>query len=419
MTQQPQVSASPLPPLRAGATAALLLACLPGAGVAATAVERGDVLRVDVLSAPEFSRQTVPVDADGRIALPALGTIDVAGRDIDRINAEIASAFAARDLLKDPVVLVEVVSYRQVYVGGTVGRPGAIDFVPGMTARQALVAAGGVRLVPTDAAAAPEKVLAAVAERRAKAFLLAQTVARIARLEAELADAPLRSDELALPGVAPAVGRSVSGSEAALLTEVNRKAEARQTHTRDLLALIDLELGTLVEQAALQQTEADLQQSEIDDARKLVERGLMPRTRLQDLLREQSQLSRDRLETSAFVARARQQAETVRFERADDAAQRRQELRLELQDAEAERVGLEAAMAALDIEITAGGLPSHGVVATRLVIHRTVAGTATRIEAELDDPVMPGDVLELSLTVPDGQDAESLLPAAVRLAVRP
>lgn len=384
------------PAWRRGA-AALLLALGPAAAAAETPVERGDVLRIEVMNAPEFSRQA-PVDADGRVALAVIGTVPVAGRDTATIGAEIAAAFVELDVLTAPIVLVEVVSYRQVYVGGNVGRPGAIDFVPGMTVRQAIVTAGGARLAPADATVSSEDALAAMGERRAAAFRLAQVAARIARIEAELAGAAaLAEDAAAVPVASAALRAAAARSEASLLADEIENAAAHRDHVTNLLGLIDHEIDTLNRQADLQDTETKVQQAEIDDARTLVERGVMPRTRLQELLSEMSQLNSDRLETSASVARAQQQAERVRFELSAVAAERREALRLDLQAAERERAVLQAEIEALDLRILSAGVTSRDAATTRVVIHRNQGGRPTDLAVTMDDPVMPGDVIDLVL----------------------
>lgn len=387
----------------------------PIAAGAGTTVERGDVLRVEVMNAPEFSRE-VAVDIDGRIALHILGRIPVAGRDTDTIAASIAAAFKQEALLTAPEVLVEVASYRPVYVGGSVARPGAIDFVPGMTARHAIIAAGGIRLMAAESAPASQDVLAAVAERQSKAFSLAQVVARIARLEADLADESALPDVAAEDPVPSSVQAETLASESALHADELARRDARKGHAESMIELINLEIATLSQQADLQSTESAIQQSEVDAARDLVSRGLMPQTRLQELLREQSRLSRDRLETSAFEARARQQAETERFELANEVALRREQTRLELQDARARRAALDADIAALDLRILSAGLAQPETTHTRLVIYRRDGDAQTEIEADMNAPLQPGDVLEVALVLSATEGVSAVASAPVREA---
>jgi polysaccharide export outer membrane protein len=379
-------------------------------GLAGTPVARGDVLRVEVLNAPELSREAA-VDVDGRITLPLLGSIEVADREIDVIRKELIAAFKERGLLTRPDVLVEVASYRSVYVGGSVGRPGAIDFVPGLTARQALIAAGGLRLGPADPSVSRADILSAMAKKSALQFRFTQKVAEIARLRAEIAGAQTLSDPTdELYGIASADKESVLSAASALLDDVRKRSNARQQHGTELIDLIALELRTLEEQAALQIEEGEVQKSEIENARTLVERGLLPRPRLTELMRVQSQLSQDRLANSAFAARARQAAETVRFEDLDTTLKNREEARGKLSESLAQKSDIASEISALDMRIlAAGGGSSARDIVDRLTIFRNIDGASVQIsDANLDDAVQPGDVLELDLEMTRSSDSRRL-----------
>ena len=45
--------------------------------------------------------------------------------------------------MKDPDVSVQVDQYRSIYIMGEVGQPGQYSYVPGMSAQNAVAAAGG------------------------------------------------------------------------------------------------------------------------------------------------------------------------------------------------------------------------------------------------------------------------------------
>ncbi|MGD9862008.1 MAG: polysaccharide biosynthesis/export family protein [Pseudodonghicola sp.] len=388
----------------AGGALLLLLALIwaPRPAQAATQVERGDLLTVEVVDAKMFSRQA-RVDADGRIMLPAIGGLEVAGRDLDQIRGMIETALSQAGLMHQPVVLVEFAEYRPVYVGGAVAQPGAIAYLPGMTAQQALIAAGGLKLRSKEDDIAPDALIEAVAQSQASAFQLVQTQARIARLEAALAN----SDEIGT--AAPRAGnlpdktvREVMQSESLMLHDQLARLSSRQAHGQNLAALLDLELEILGQQAQLQQDEAGIQTEEVANAKKLVDQGLMPRPRLQELMREKSQLSRDLLETRAFAARAQQAKETARFEIADEETERRIELRRELQEAQRDKVRIEATLQALRARLLTVGLAQDGNSAlaapvAKLVIQRQRAGVLTEIGVTPGTPMLPGDVLEVSI----------------------
>jgi polysaccharide biosynthesis/export protein len=69
-------------------------------------IQRGDVLRVEVLEDSTLNRDA-PVLPDGRIAFPLVGTLPVAGRTIDQINADLSQALAP-NFAVPPSVFVSV-----------------------------------------------------------------------------------------------------------------------------------------------------------------------------------------------------------------------------------------------------------------------------------------------------------------------
>jgi polysaccharide export outer membrane protein len=210
-----------------------------------------------------------------------------------------------------------------------------------------------------------------------------------------------------LVGIAPSETEDIVAAAGAFLTEVLHRNEARQQHGRELIDLIALELRTLEDQASLQTEESEVQKNEIENARDLVDRGLLPRPRLTELLRVQSQLSQNRLANTAFAARARQAAETVRFEELNETMQNRETVRRNLSLARAQKSDIAAKISEIDLRILAagGGAADARNITPRLIIFRKTNGTSVQIDdAGLDDTVQPGDVLELGIQIPDGPE---------------
>lgn len=371
---------------------------------AGTTVERGDLLNVEVMDAEMFSRQA-RVDADGVIMLPALGGLTVAGNDLDQIRNIIASELEAAGLLRRPVVLVEFAEYRPVYVGGAVAKPGVVEYLPGMTAQQAVIAAGGLSLRTKEDDIAPEALIEAVARSQAVAFQLVQTKARIVRLKAALTDSEnLEAETLTADSLPSKTVTEVVGIERRLLRDQLDRKSSQRTHGRALEALLDLELEILSRQAELQEEESVVQTEELTNAKKLVDQGLMPRPRLQELMREKSRLSRDLLETRAYAARAEQAKETARFELADKEAVTRISLRRELQETERDKVRIEAELQALRARLLTVGLATSidndsalAAPEPRLVVRRDNARGLDETAVAPGDPVQPGDVLEVMI----------------------
>ena len=117
---------------------------------------------------PEL-RERSPVQLDGRLSFPLVGEIDAADRTIAEVRERIRTAIASRlvphytpdgrELMRSvdrSQVSAAVAEYRPVFVAGDVLSAGELVFRPGMTARQAVAAAGG--RAPTLPAAVPDLV---------------------------------------------------------------------------------------------------------------------------------------------------------------------------------------------------------------------------------------------------------------------
>lgn len=102
-----------------------------------------DVIEVAIFQAPDLSR-TVPVRPDGKISLPLLGDIEVAGMTA----ADLAEDLRHRldGLVQTPrvTVIVREINAARVYVIGEVAHPGAFPIRGRMDAIQALALAGGL-----------------------------------------------------------------------------------------------------------------------------------------------------------------------------------------------------------------------------------------------------------------------------------
>jgi protein involved in polysaccharide export with SLBB domain len=123
-----------------------LTALFPGRTVAAQELlAAGDILELSMPGEPAFD-QPFRIDAEGRISLPEVGSIAVAGLDVPDARERIAEALAAafRDLGRFQLRVLE--RRRLVEVLGYVREPGPVDLPAGASVQTAISMAGG--LVP-------------------------------------------------------------------------------------------------------------------------------------------------------------------------------------------------------------------------------------------------------------------------------
>ena len=118
-------------------------------------LQGGDVVEISVSGVPDL-RQRAPVQLDGSITFPVIGTFMVEGVEFSRSETKIQSAVASKIFrIRTPdgrelsrmfdrdEVAATIVEYRPVFITGDVTRAGEQAFRPRMTVRQALASAGG------------------------------------------------------------------------------------------------------------------------------------------------------------------------------------------------------------------------------------------------------------------------------------
>lgn len=161
-TRIPPLPPAPLAALASAFAAALVLALaavLAPAGPAAAQgeyrLQRGDVVRVEVLEDDSLNR-SVLVAPSGQITVPLAGSVTASGRTLSAVQAEVRDRLAP-NFSNPPTVFVSLERVREatpgieveeeetlsVFVLGEVGSPGRLTLEPGTTLLQALALTGG------------------------------------------------------------------------------------------------------------------------------------------------------------------------------------------------------------------------------------------------------------------------------------
>jgi polysaccharide biosynthesis/export protein len=124
----------------------LMLAQDSAANLPARPVGPNDLVAVTVYGSPELTR-SVRVSGEGQIRLPMLrGPIDVTGLMPAAVEARIAAALTADQILVDPAVTVTIAEYhgRSISVAGAVRRPLTFQVYQNTTLLEALTRAEGL-----------------------------------------------------------------------------------------------------------------------------------------------------------------------------------------------------------------------------------------------------------------------------------
>ena len=122
------------------------------AGPAPAQIRANEALDIMITGVPDADRvdisRTYPVSEKGLINLPHIGIVKAAGLDSMTLAKRIQDSYRKAEIFANPTVNVTVIGdprlgNKTVVVGGSVVRPGAVQFRKGLTLWQAIQAAGG------------------------------------------------------------------------------------------------------------------------------------------------------------------------------------------------------------------------------------------------------------------------------------
>jgi polysaccharide export outer membrane protein len=111
-------------------------------------IQPRDQLDVKFFYSPELN-ESVVVRPDGKISLQLIGEIKAAGLAPEKLQVVLQQEYSKH--LRDPAVTVIMRNFsnQEVFVDGEVGHPGLVELMPGLTAWQAIIKAGGFKETAT------------------------------------------------------------------------------------------------------------------------------------------------------------------------------------------------------------------------------------------------------------------------------
>jgi polysaccharide biosynthesis/export protein len=398
------------------AVGCLLAAGLLCAGTAARAeyhLAVGDTLQITVARAPEL-QQRVPVDSDGSISFPLLGTLVVTGLTPAQAQAKIKAGLANKPLQRtrpdgrSEVVVIDpgevtatIAEYRPIYVNGDVSKPGEYPFRPLMTVRQAVALSGGYdtfRFRMTD----PNIDIADLRSQYEALWIeFAKERAHIWRLKAELGGDAKGLDLSDVPLPPSLLAEIVSLATADLNARRSDNQRQKEFLQRAIKQDAD-EIETLSQQQQSEEQGAEADAEELKKDLELLSKGTLISPRVTDARRAVLLSSSRKLQTVVELMQLKKQQDEVhtKLDQFDD--QRRIQLLGELQDANANLGELRAKLQGAEEKIRVTDLlrsqlaQGNGSGPEIAIIRRSETGSLRLVvseEAELE----PGDVVEVSL----------------------
>jgi protein involved in polysaccharide export with SLBB domain len=259
---------------------------------------------------PELSGEYM-VQEDGTISVPLLGTIPVANRSAQQVQAAMVESFE-QFLGREGMVNVVLMERSPIYVLGPVKNPGSYKYVPGATVLHAIAMAGGLDRGTSD----PWQKVEAVREiqkRSGAAGALTKLIARAAVLKAErdgtTPKIPLRLMELVGATEATSlVNEQSDRRKAVALARKNREraiVSAVESAKQDLL--LYGHTGSLDE---LVKTRQD----RVDNTRSLVDRNIVAKTVLSQVQAELSEAEQRRQDAINQYGMAKQRLASLTAE---------------------------------------------------------------------------------------------------------
>lgn len=405
--------------IRGGRTGALLAAiglALLSALVPCRAeylLSPGDIIEITVAGVPDL-KQRAPIQLDGTITLPMIGSIVAAGSTSTDVQTRAEMALATKVIRqrtpdgRDRIVLIQpgdvavaVVEYRPIYVNGDVLQPGQHPYRPQMTVRHAIALSGGVSTLRGRSATMAVDVVEVEAEYRTTVLALAREHVHAWRLTAELEGSEDIKEQRLVDAPIPAATLSEylriesSHLNIRLLEYKNEKVHLQNAAR---LAGEQIETLTTQEKQEAQGLQADI--NELDRVNKLFGSGSLVSTRVTESRRAVLLSSTRHLQTTATLSQMKQQREEFLFRLEKLDTQRRLEVLRDMKESQVRaaelRTRLEAAAQKLQVfgRIASADSASSGVPPAITIIRRSGEGWDSLSVSE-DADLLPGDAIEV------------------------
>lgn len=409
-----------IPRGRTGALLATVGLALLGALVPCRAeyqLSPGDVVEITVAGVPDL-KQRVPIQLDGTITLPIVGTVAAAGSTSADVRARVEMALAAKVLRqrtsdgRDHVVLIQpgdvavaVAEYRPVYVNGDVLQPGQHPYRPQMTVRHAIVLSGGVSTVRGRAANIGVEVVEVEREYRTTALALAREQVHAWRLAAELEGSEsIKEQRLAETPIPAATLSEYLRTETSYLNIRLREYKNEKAHLQSAARMAGEQIETLTTQEKKEAQGLQTDIDELDRVNKLFGSGSLVSGRVTDARRAVLLSSTRHLQTISTLSQTKQQRDEFlfRLERLD--TQRRLEVLRDIKESQLRagemRTRLEAAAQKLQVygRMASVDAANSGTRPAITIIRRSGEGW-DRLPASEDAALLPGDAIEVAARV--------------------
>jgi polysaccharide biosynthesis/export protein len=385
------------------------------AGAREYRLDVGDVVEISIARIPELLRR-VPVQLNGTISFPLLGSVAVAGLTLSEAEAKIRAGLTTKvyqanltngrnlDIaIEADEVTATIVEYRPIYVDGDVSRPGEHPYRPLMTVRQAVALSGGydnMRFRTTDPIIQGADLKS---EYESLWTDFAKEQAHVWRVKAELGnkaggDHAVLS-KLPLPS---STLEDIAQVETQAFNTDQQDHQKQKAFLERTISKGNDQIAILTEQQKKEEKGAESDAEELQKSLDLYAKGTLTSPRVTDARRAVLLSSTRTLQTAAQLMQLkRQQDETGRaLERLDD--ERRIKLLAELQDSQVKLGEIRAKLQGVGDKLQYTSVLRSRLVRgddqkPKLTLIRRKGDDREHLEVNEDSELQPGDVIEVSL----------------------
>jgi polysaccharide export outer membrane protein len=376
----------------------------------------GDTVEVSIGGLPD-QRNRAQIQIDGTIALPGVGTVEVAGLTPAEMQSRIETLLQSRILrqrlpdgrdqafvVKPGDVMASVVEYRPIYVSGDVLTPGQQAYRASMTVRQTVAVAGGFSLLRSRGQQAgaidPADLLrdyqSLATEYTKEYFHIIRTNAELGGRDTFDQSAP---SDISLP---ESVIDSVVRSEAESLKTSQGDYRTELRFLADAVKQSDAQFVTLKKQHDGEEKGVQADEEELERVMKAFGSGLLASPRVSESRRALLLSSTRRLQTSVELMRLQRQREDFLRQMERVTSQRTINLLKEQKDSSVRLADLRVRMQALSQKLQPVGGTGAIPIGTsdlhpEVTVVRRLGQRWDRIAASVDFDVEPGDVIEVAL----------------------
>jgi protein involved in polysaccharide export with SLBB domain len=266
---------------------------------------------------------TYRLNEDETISIPGVGRISIAGMTASDLEKALASRILGATGRASPVS-VEVTSYRHVFVGGYVERPGSFQWKRGMNVVKAISLSGGIYREPESSSQSELTRDGALEIARLE---LAQALVDRARLTAELNDRKMIETPERLIGVIGArQTNELVEAEQTVLTNRRAARDTRLKNLEDQKAAVGAEIEKFRQLATSLQARITKYGQLLEKMRASYRRGRLSNQRLFEVEAELANLEEKRASTNVQIVKAETSRQILESKQLEMTVERREKI---------------------------------------------------------------------------------------------